>query len=164
MSQKKAKFNIIDVLVILVLIVGIAFVGMRMFGGDDSTTSTSDPSAETFYVTFVAESVPEAVSLHLETGLKAENNSRNMDLGTVYDFTVSESRNYIALESGEYAVASKPGYVQITLTCELTGVQQGTGLLVGEFMLNVGHYMTVRAGNTEMYCYVADIQAAQAAE
>ena len=33
MNQKKAKFNVVDIIVILILIAGIAFVAVRMFGG-----------------------------------------------------------------------------------------------------------------------------------
>ena len=35
MNQKKAKFNIVDIIVILILVAGIAFVGVRMFGGEE---------------------------------------------------------------------------------------------------------------------------------
>lgn len=164
--NKKAKFNIVDLLVIVVLVIGIALVGVRMFGGndsgaDDTTLGTEDPlvtNADHFYVTFIADSVPAEVGDHLAKGLKAENNTQNMDLGTVYDFTIAESRNWAASETGEFVVSPKPGFIQVTVTCLLSGEQTNTGLKVGSFMLNVGHYMTIRCGNTEMYCYVADIQ------
>lgn len=161
-NQKKAKFNIVDIIVLLVLVAGIAFVGMRMFGGNDADQPTAGSSGETFRVTFYAESVPQAVADSLEIGAKAENNSRNVDLGTLVDFTVGESVNYSTDQNGQFLVSPKPGYCSIELTCELSGDQEPTGLLVGEFMLNIGHYMTVRAGNTEIAVYITDIQSVNA--
>lgn len=161
MNQKKAKFNIVDIIVILVLIAGIAFVGVRMFGGQDSAATADPATGSTYHVTFYAESVPEAVANTLVVGSKSENASRNMDLGTLIDFTIGESVNYSADSKGNWVQSSKPGYVSVTLVCELTGIDQSTGLQVGQFMLNVGHSMGVRCGFTEINTYVMDIAAAE---
>lgn len=158
MSQKKAKFNIVDIVVILVLIAGIAFVGMRMFGGGDETV-VSDPSgSQPVRVTFFAEAVPEEVAATLVIGSSAENASRNVDLGHLVDFTTGESVCYGVNSEGEYVQSSKPGYVSVTMVCELSGIQQPTGLQVGQFMLNIGHSMGVRAGNTEINTYIINIE------
>ena len=53
---------------------------------------------------------------------------------------------------------TKPGYVSVTLVCELTGIDQSTGLQVGQFMLNVGHSMGVRCGFTELNMVVQNIE------
>lgn len=157
MSQKKAKFNIVDIIVIIVLVLGIAFVGMKMFGGEEPA-ATSDPAAgSTYRVTFFAESVPQAVADTLVQGSKAENSSRNVDLGQLVEFSIGESVCYAADRNGQYVQSSKPGYVSVTMVCELTGIDQSTGLQVGQFMLNVGHSMGVRAGFTEISCYIIDI-------
>ncbi len=157
MNQKKAKFNIVDLLVLAVLIAGIAFVGLKMFGGVGET-ATDVPGAAMYRVTFTADSVPQAVADSLVLGAKAENSSRNVDLGTLVDFKVGESVVYTTNSEGQMTVTTKPGYVSLELTCELSGIQEPTGLLVGEFMLNVGHPMTVRAGNTEVAVVIVDIQ------
>lgn len=162
MSQKKAKFNIVDIIVILVLIAGIAFVGVRMFGGQDPAATAADPATgNTFHVTFYAESVPENVAATLVVDTKAENASRNMDLGKLIDFTIGESVVYAADSKGNMVKTTKPGYVSVTLVCELTGIEQPTGLQVGQFMLNVGHAMGVRCGFTEINTMVANIAAAE---
>lgn len=157
MNQKKTKFNIVDLLVLIVLIAGIAFVGLKMFGGG-ADPAAENPGAAMYRVTFTADSVPQAVADSLVLGAKAENNSRNVDLGTLVDFQVGESIVYTTDSEGQMAVTTKPGYVSLKLTCELSGIQEPTGLLVGQFMLNVGHPMTVRAGNTEVAVVIVDIQ------
>ena len=86
MSQKKVKFNIVDIIVILILIAGVAFVGTKMFGGQEP--AAADPaSGAPYLVTFHADCVPEEVAATLSVGSKSENASRNMDLGTLVDFT-----------------------------------------------------------------------------
>lgn len=160
MNQKKAKFNIVDIIVILVLLAGVAFVAVRMFGGEEPAV-TSDPAAgSTYHVTFHAECVREDVANTLVLGSKAENASRNMDLGKLIDFTIDESIIYTTDSKGHVVQGTKPGYVSVTLTCELTGVDQATGLQVGQFMLNVGHSMGVRCGFTELNMIVQNIAAA----
>lgn len=160
MNQKKAKFNVVDIIVIILLIAGIAFVGVRMFGGEEA--AAADPATgDTFRVTFYAESVPEAVAATLVQGSASENASRNMDLGTLVEFSTGESVVYSYDSKGVCVQSTKPGYVSVTLVCELTGIQQPTGLQVGQYMLNVGHSMGVRCGNTEINTIVLDIAAAE---
>lgn len=161
MNQKKAKFNVVDIIVILILIAGIAFVGARMFGGEEP--AVSDPATgSTYHVTFYAECVREDVASTLVQGSKAENASRNMDLGTLIDFTIDESVAYTTDSKGTIIQTTKPGYVSVTLVCELTGIDQSTGLQVGQFMLNVGHSMGVRCGFTEITTIVQNIAPASA--
>lgn len=156
MNQKKAKFNIVDLVVLVVLVAGIAFIALRMFGG--SPDPAVDSTTGTYRVTFTTEAVPQAVADALELGAKAENNSRNVDLGVLVDFKVAESIVYSTDSEGKMVQTTKPGWVSLRLTCELSGIQEPTGLLVGPFMLNVGHYMTIRAGNTEIPVVIVDIQ------
>ena len=150
MNQKKAKFNIVDIIVILILVAGIAFVGVRMFGGEEPAVDANAGAGSTYHVTFHAECVREDVANTLVLGSKSENASRNMDLGTLVDFTIGESVTYGYDSKGNCVASQKPGYVSVTLVCRVTGTQEPTGLQVGQFMLNIGHDMGVRCGNTEI--------------
>lgn len=156
MNQKKVKFNIVDILVILVLIAGVAFLGLRMFGGEEPAV-TNPTEGSRYLVTFNCESIRTEVTDTLVKGSKAENASRNMDLGHLVDFTVDEAVIYTTDSEGNVVKTTKEGYSSVTLVCEVTGIDQSTGLQVGQFMLNVGHGMGVRCGFTEIYCYVMDI-------
>ena len=161
MNQKKAKFNIVDIIVILILVAGIAFVGVRMFGGEEPAVEANAGAGSTYHVTFHAECVREDVASTLVLGSKSENTSRNMDLGTLIDFSIDEAIAYGTDSKGNVVQGTKPGYVSVTLTCELTGIDQSTGLQVGQFMLNVGHSMGVRCGFTELNMIVQNIAAAE---
>lgn len=157
MNQKKVKFNIVDIIVILALIAGIVFVGVRMFGGEEP--AVSDPATGGKYlVTFCADSVHEDVAATLVQGSKAENASRNMDLGHLVEFIIEDAIVYNTDSKGNTVKTTKEGYVSVTLVCEVTGVDQATGLQVGQFMLNVGHAMGVRCGFTEIDTTVIGIE------
>ena len=159
MNQKKAKFNIVDIIVILLLVAGIAFVGIKMLGSDEKIAPTVPETADgsAYQVTFYAECIPGYVADTLVKGSTAENSTRNMDLGTLVDFTVAPSVIYSFDANGTCIQSEKPGYVSVTLVCEVTGTQEPTGLQVGQFMLNIGHAMGVRCGNTEINTIVRDI-------
>lgn len=162
MSQKKAKFNIVDFIVILILIAGIAFVGVKMFGGQEPAAAADPGSGVPYLVTFHADCVAEEVAATLRVGSKAENASRNMDLGTLVDFTTAESVTYSYNSEGVCVASEKPGHVSVTLVCRVTGTQQPTGLLVGQYLLNVGHKMGVCCGSTEIDSVVWSIAPAAA--
>ena len=151
---------VIVVAVGLILLAGAVFVGIRMFGGEEP--AAADPTTgSTYHVTFHAECVREDVANTLVLGSKSENASRNMDLGTLIDFSIDEAIAYGTDSKGNVVQGTKPGYVSVTLTCELTGIDQSTGLQVGQFMLNVGHNMGVRCGFTELNMIVQNIAAAE---
>ena len=158
MNQKKAKFNIVDIIVILILVAGIAFVGVRMFGGEEPAVTPNSSVGSTYRVTFNAECVRGDVASTLVKGSKAENASRNMDLGYLVDFTIEDAIAYGTDSQGNVVQSTKPGYVSGTLVCELTGIDQSTGLQVGQFMLYVGHSMGVRCGFTELNMVVQNIE------
>jgi hypothetical protein len=84
-----------------------------------------------------------------------------MDLGYLVDFTIADAIAYGTDAEGNVVQGTKPGYVSVTLVCELTGIDQSTGLQVGQFMLNVGHSMGVRCGFTELNMIVQNIAAAE---
>lgn len=155
MSQKKAKFNVVDIIVVLILIAGIAFVGTRMLGSRDPA-DVSIPS-NAYRVTFSAECVDETVAERLEEGSRAESGDRVMDLGTLTEFTIDESVWYTADSKGNAVQTTKPGCVSVTLVCELTGTEQPTGLLVGKQLLNVGQRLDVCCGMTQISAVVTDI-------
>lgn len=159
MNQKKAKFNIVDIIVILILVAGIAFVGVRMFGGQGSGSAADPAGAKTYLVTFQADSVRADVADTLLKGSKVENTDRNMDLGKLMDFTIADAIVYTTDSKGNLIRTTKEGYVSVTLVCELTGLEEATGLRVGKNLLNVGSGMGVCFGFTEIYTTVVNIDA-----
>ena len=156
MSQKKAKFNIVDVLVLLVLIAGIAFVGMKMFGGQEPAAES--PTADHAYlVTYRADCVPEEIAATLTVGSPAENSLHEMELGTVVDVVIAESVTYGYDSNGLCVASEMPGHVSVTLVCRVNGNLHPTGLMVGKYSLNLGQELGVCCGITELDAVVWNI-------
>lgn len=154
MEKKKRKFNIIDVIIVCALVLGIAFAAIRMSGSGDTEPASE---SEYYHVTFFAECVPAAAAKELVLGSAGTNGSRNMDLGKLVDFTVGESIVYIADAEGNFIKTTKEDYCSVSLTFELAGIQEPTGLLVGEYHLNAGYYISIFAGNAYLSTYVTAI-------
>ena len=160
MSQKKVKFNIVDILVILILIAGIAFVGVRMLGSQKPADALAN--SKTYHVTFYAGCVPEDVAATLVQDSACENADRTMDLGKLVEFSTGESVTYTTDRDGEWVQSTKPGHVSVTLVCELAGSETPTGLRLGKFTLNVGQEMGVCCGMTQIQAAICGIAPASA--
>lgn len=156
MEQNKRKLNIIDIIAICAVIIGVLSVCIRLAGGDDIDLPDL-VQEDTFRVTFFAECVPGSVADHLTLGDAGVNGSRNMDIGTLVDFTVGDAIVYTTNAAGELVKSVKEDYCSISLTFELSGVQEPTGVLVGDYHLNVGYYINLFVGNTYLSTYITDI-------
>lgn len=163
MNQKKVKFNVIDILVLLVLLAGAVFLGVRMFGGQADTTVPTEGSA--YQVTFRTECVPEEVAASLIRDCKTEaitalfpdSKTLPTDLGRLVDFTIGESIVYTTDSKGNVVKTTKPGYVSVTLVCQMTAQAQSAGLKVGQDLLHVGRELTVYFGMTQLWVRVQGI-------
>lgn len=155
MSQKKVKFNIVDIIVILILVAGVVFLGVRMLGDQKPADALAD--SKTYHVTFQADCVPEAVAATLVQGSACEDSDRTMDLGTLVEFTTGESVTYTTDRDGEWVQSTKPGHVSVTLVCELAASEMPTGLRLGKYMLNIGQGLNVCCGMTEIPATICGI-------
>lgn len=147
MSQKKAKFNFVDIIVILILIAGIAFVGMRLFGGQESAEAANTGS---YLLTFRSDCVPEEIAATLTADSAAKDNGRNIALGTLVEVTTGESVTYGYDSKGRCVASEKPGHVSVTLVCRVSGSREATGLMVDRNLLSIGSELDVSCGTTQV--------------
>lgn len=157
-KQKKLRFNLVDVIFILVLLAGIAFVAMRLGGLDVVARLTGASAPEPYVITFTSTEVANYVVERVEIGSKVTDDEVSMNLGTVLDFQLGISQVSSAREDGQLVVSSKEGYSSINLLCQVQGSDNGNGVTVDGLALGVGHTMVVRAGDAKMYMVVCDIQ------
>ena len=136
MSQKKAKFNIVDIIVILILIAGIAFVGMRMMGRQEAV------EAETYLLTFRSDCVPEELAATLnfaarEIGATPIGVTCNPDslFVPLCDVTIAP---YVGPEVISGSTRLKAGTAQkLVLNMLSTGAMIRTGKVYSNLMINV---------------------------
>lgn len=157
-KQKKLKFNLVDVIFLLAVLAGIAFVVMRIGGLDVVARLTGAASPEPYVITFIGEEVPDFVAERIEIGDPATDDEASMNLGAVVDVQLSEALTYNPDYDGKLMRSSKEGYYCVHLMCKAQGTGTGSGVTVDGLALGVGHSMVVRAGDAKMYLVVYDIQ------
>ena len=157
-KQKKLRFNLVDVIFILVLLVGVAFVALRLGGMDIVRQITGGSAPEPYVITFIGDEVPDYAAERIEIGDFASNEEATMNLGTVVDFQLSDALSYNPDYDGKLVLSAKEGYCCVTLMCQVQGTETSTGVVVDGMVLGVGHTMVVRAGDAKLYMVVYDMQ------
>ena len=84
-NKKTRKFNIVDIIVLLVLLLGIAFVLLRIFGGSSLMGLVSGETQDTYVITFTGDEVPDFVAERVVIGSAVTDDACTVDLGTVLD-------------------------------------------------------------------------------
>lgn len=156
-KQKKLKFNLVDVIFLLVLLAGAAFLALRL-GGLISTAPSSDGEQEDYVITFYAAESADYVVEHLWTGSDMTDDSMTLDLGTLVDFEVGPARVTSAAADGHLVVSDKEGFSSVYLMCKVPASDNGFGVTVDGLKLEIGHSMVLRAREAKFWVYVYDIQ------
>lgn len=153
-ENKKFKFNIIDVIFILIIVAGLIFVGYKFIG--NKTTSAKD----TYIVTFFTEQVANDVTSHLTEGVSVYDDTDNIVMGTLKSSELSDAISYNVNESGQTIVSDKPGYNSVTLQAEVRASDFSNGILIDSVKYSVNHSFVARVGDTKLYLRITDIQKA----
>ncbi|NLP14270.1 MAG: DUF4330 domain-containing protein [Clostridium sp.] len=139
------KVSIIDILILVVLIVGIA--GAAKFFMTDSALPIIDRT-ETYIVGLYWEESPDFAVNAAKIGDVARDFDRGSVLGKVTDIQIHESVCFIETEDGQVLVGSKPGYVSYHITLEGNGTPDGYGGVVFNGVdYQVGRQMIVKVGS-----------------
>ena len=157
-KQKKLRFNLVDVIFILALLAGIAFVVMRLGGLDVVARLTGAASPEPYVITFIGEEIPDFAIERIELGDRVTDDEATLNLGTVVDIQTGPAISFASQEDGQLVTTTKEGYSSILLSCQVQASDTGSGVNVDGLLLGVGHTMVVRPGDSKMYLIVCDIQ------
>ena len=151
--EKKFKFNVVDVVVILVIALAVVFVGTMFFGG-----GLGGSSASTYEVTYLCEEVPDFAATIIEEGDKVLDEQKDTDLGVVTAVELSDSRTYAVTDTGEVLCVSKPHYNCVELTTRVEGQDYDFGMIAGSSKYGVGHSVTIRVGSAKIFGRVSGIK------
>lgn len=155
MEQKKRKFNIIDLIVLLVILGALAFAAYRFFGSSGGKTATG--TTEPYRITFFCSETPEKVADMIALGDSVTDDSCYMDLGKVVDFTVGDAQVYGNSADGKVVLSDKEGYRSVSVTVEAEAVAEENCIYVTGWSLGCGHSMVIRVGYAKLYVWVSDI-------
>ena len=151
--EKKFKFNVVDVIVILVIAAVCLFVGTMFFGG-----GFGGSSASLYEVTYLCEEVPSFAATIIEVGDKVLDEQKDSDLGVVTKVELTDSRTYTVTDAGEVRCVPKEHYNCVELTTEVKGQDYDFGMIAGSSKYGVGHSITIRVGDAKIFGRVSGIK------
>ncbi len=156
-KEKKWRFNVIDVLFLLVVLAGIGFLALRLLGPSDASVQQGDPD-DYYVVTYSGDAVANYVLDHVRLNAPVSDNSATRDLGTVVDIQLASSVYYQTDQTGQMVESSLDDFQSIRLMCLARGAANGFTLTVDGVSMNIGNSLVVRTEEAKMYLTVYDIQ------
>ncbi len=153
MAEKKAKFNVVDAIVILVIIAALALVGYKFIGGGIGGREDG-----TYTVKFFCEEVPDFAADVIEVGDKVVDEQKDVPLGNVTEVKLGDSRTYVTDDEGGIHLTPKPYYYSVELTTTLKAEDYDNGIIVDSSKYGVGHSITIRVGKAKIFGRVSYIE------
>ena len=153
MPDKKVKFNIVDAIILVAVILAVTFVGIKMFGGEDTPLAKE----EIYSISFRSESIPSFVADEVSNGVIIADETKSISFGEAKNVVISDASVYSADAEGKLVKSAKEGYNSIEITCEVSGVKGSHGILVEGMKYTVGHSFTLNAGDSKFNVQVSDI-------
>ena len=155
MEKKKIRFNIIDAIIILAVVLLGAFVLMKLTNIGSGMLET--PDTKTYHITFYEKEVPTYVVENTHIGDSAYDDTDAVNLGKVIDI---QHTPYISVE---YVDGKEVGLTSIDnntayITVEVQGSPNEHGVLVDGMLYGVGHTFVFRAGIAKYYLSVFSIE------
>lgn len=158
-GRRKGRFNIVDIVVVLILLAGAAFVGMKFLGNDSTPVAATKTKIEyTVFVPAVRTDVCENIMKYKDANAQLMANGQMVD-GYVTDITYEPHINYEAdangevnpsVEEGEYARVDMIFTIQATVDSQVT-------CKVGTQEVRVGKTHIVKTTDFEMEGYYGTV-------
>ena len=153
-SRRKGRFNIVDIIVVLILVAGAAFVGMKFLGNDSGVAAASTRIEYTVLVPAVRAEVCETVMEYKNANAQLMANGQLVD-GYVTDITYQPHINYEVNDSGEVIPSVEEGEnarVDMIFTVQASVDSQVT-YKVGTQEVRIGKTHIVKTTEFEMEGY-----------
>lgn len=124
----KGKFNVIDLLVIILAVVVVIGIFMR-FGSNITTAVKSD---EEFIYTIRIENVKSYTVDALKMGGKVTDKNSNMDLGEILDVSVENAKKQEECADGRVVNALQPERYTATVTVKTHGKESDNSYITAD--------------------------------
>lgn len=158
MSEKKRKFNVLDVVAIL-LIIAIIAGGVWYFAGRNNTETTATAQKELEFDVLVTDvSVEVAENVKIGSNIKFGKGSSGK--GTLVNV---KEEPYVSLQkdtvNGKYVWSEHPGRVQLTATIKTSVTETEDKFMAADEQVAIGNempFLGVGFGFSE--CYIVDMR------
>lgn len=152
-QKAKRKFNVIDLIFIVVIVVALVAVGVK-FLGDNTTTRT----ATEYIITLHTDDAPNEALTPVKTGDTVIDEAGDITLGKIEAVTLGQSRVYTTNSDGQMLTSVKEGYSSADITVRVTATGTSNYITIGGTKYSINHGMTTRCGMSKLYLRITDIQ------
>ena len=153
MEKKKIKFNIVDIIVVLVIIAAVVLVGTKFLGNDVGPTTNAQ-----YKISIFCDEVPSFAAEVIKEGDFVTDDDKNSALGTVEKVTLGPSRTYAQSADGQWKSAPKDNFNSVEVTAVVNAQEFQHGIIVNAAKYGVGHSLTIRVGNAKIYGRVSGLE------
>lgn len=152
-TKTKRKFNIIDLIFIVIIVAAVVAVGFK-FLGDASTTRSSGQ----YVVTLHSDDVPDPALVPVVEGAKMTDETGDIYLGKISEVVMGESIIYTTNSDGQVCTSAKEGYSSVDIKITVNAVGNDHFITVGGTKYSINHGFTARCGMSKVYLRITDIQ------
>lgn len=152
-TKTKRKFNIIDLIFILVIVAAVAAVGFK-FLGDSATTRSSSQ----YVITLHSDDVPSNALKPVKVGDKMTDETGDIYLGKIDSIETGEALVYTTNSDGQICTSAKEGYESVDMTVTVTATGSEHYITIGGTKYSINHGFTARCGMSKVYLRIIDIQ------
>ena len=152
-TKTKRKFNIIDLIFIVIIIGAIVAVGFK-FLGDASTTRSSSQ----YVITLHSDDVPDPALVPVVKGAKMTDETGDISLGKIDEVIIGDSIVYTTNDAGEICTSAKEGYSSVDIKVTVTATGNEHYITIGGTKYCINHGFTARCGMSKVYLRITDIQ------
>ncbi len=156
-DAKKWKFNIIDVLVLVVVVLAAVLLFRRV-----ATPATEDEEKipltyEPYVVEYYCDNSYKFVTDHLEVGAQIRDDTLRLNMGALLDYKLQPSVFWEMTDAGQMVQASRDDQNSVTLYTIVDAGDNGNGITTYDNqVLSLGHSIVLRVGVCKFYMTVAN--------
>lgn len=141
MSENKKRFNLIDLLIIVVII-GVVFVAWKYLSAG---TKTAEETV-TYKVNILK--AEQNVADEIQVGDKIFDSVKNFEIGEVKEIVVTDAKESVYDEvNNVFKTVNVPERIDILITVEGNGKSDSSGTVVNGYELTVGKKMYIKGSN-----------------
>ena len=150
------KLNVIDLLIILLVLAGLAFLAVRFLGKTDSSEYAAPQSVR---LTFFANEAPALLDGKLEVGAPVSDYDESLALGSLSFVNAEEAYEWqYDSDSGESVKVPVANEIFLTFSCDASGIPGDDGLRIGGHRYSIGGTYVICAGKTRISCRLANFE------
>lgn len=140
---KIGKLNLLDIIIILLLILCVAFAVYKFI--PKSNVTTGEEQSNTFSYTIRVEGISNTSADMLKVGDNIYDKVTNTQIGTITDLKIEPAMGIFESADGKIIKAEMPGKIDVDITVETDGkVQNGEYIANGLIRILVGQTKEVK--------------------